>query len=145
MKKFFLLCFVLLWTPFAVGCGNHSADDAEGTINSMDDTATSETVTLSEAESAEFIESYCYVICVRTNGLIVSVNDVGYIYVHCSDAKDRFKRYNTVVVEYAPDDLEEKRGFYMDDGGEIGQYSFKIKNPRGVRLADPSRGEPVFG
>ena len=93
----------------------------------------------------ELVESYCYVVCVKRNGFIVSINDVGYVYIRYAHAKDEIEIYNTVIVEYDPADLMEQSGIYIGSAGEIEEYSFKLQNPRSVRIADPSKGEPVFG
>ena len=142
MEKITILFLMIALILTAGGC----ASDSSGDDDSVDANGTSTEVTTAlEDESAARIESYGYVVSVKRNGFVASINEIGYVYIRYDGAKDEIELYDTVIVEYSSADLIEKNGFYMGSGGEIERYSYQIKEPRRVRVADPSNGEPVFG
>ena len=99
----------------------------------------------SSSNDGKLIEAYCYVTCVKYDGFVAHINDVGYVFIKYANAKKQFEVFDTVIVEYYDTDLIEKNGTYTDHSGEKGTYSYKIAKPQNVRVADPSNGEPVFG
>ena len=123
MKKISALFLILVLMLSIVGCNTSSSNDKEGKI----------------------IEAYCYVVHVKSNGFVASINDVGYVYIKCPNAKKQIEKFDTVIIEYYETDLIEKSGTYTDVSGERASYSYKITDPKAVRVADPSKGEPVFG
>ena len=142
MEKITILFLMIALILTAGGC----ASDSSGDDDSVDTNGTSTEVTTAlEDESAARIESYGYVVSVKRNGFVASINEIGYVYIRYDGAKDEIELYDTVIVEYSAADLIEKNGLYMGSGGEIERYSYQIKEPRRVRVADPSKGEPVFG
>ena len=143
MRTKITILFLLIALILSVGgCVSDSSGDDESVDASG--ASTEDTSALGD-EADALIESYCYVVCVKRNGFVASINDVGYVYIRYDDAEDEIELYNTVIVEYSSADLIEKNGIYIGSAGEIEQYSFQIKEPRSVRVADPSKGEPVFG
>ena len=142
MEKITILFLMIALILTAGGC----ASDSSGDDDSVDANGTSTEVTTAlEDESAARIESYGYVVSVKRNGFVASINEIGYVYIRYDGAKDEIELYDTVIVEYSSADLIEKNGLYMGSDGEIERYSYQIKEPRRVRVADPSKGEPVFG
>ena len=142
MGKITILFLMIALILTAGGC----VSDSSGDDDSVDANGTSTEVTTAlEDESAARIESYGYVVSVKPNGFVASIDDVGYVYIRYDGAKDEIELYDTVIVEYSSADLIEKNGLYMGSDGEIERYSYQIKEPRRVRVADPSNGEPVFG
>ena len=90
-------------------------------------------------------EVYCYVVYVESNGFVADIIDVGVAYIEYSNANQEIELFDTVIIEYYETDLIEKSGTYTDVSGERASYSYKITDPKAVRVADPSKGEPVFG
>ena len=87
--------------------------------------------------------AYCYVVYTAPDGFVVHVNDLGYVFVKYADSE--IKLFNTVVIEYDAADLTKTDGSYIDLDGSSQGYSYILQKTRGIRLADPSKGEPVFG
>ena len=87
--------------------------------------------------------AYCYVVHTAPDGFVVHVNDLGYVFVKYADSE--IKLFNTVVIEYDAADLTKTDGSYIDLDGSSQGYSYILQKTRGIRLADPSKGEPVFG
>ena len=87
--------------------------------------------------------AYCYVVHTAPDGFVVHVNDLGYVFVKYADSE--IKLFNTVVIEYDAADLTKTDGSYLDLDGSSQSYSYMLQKTRGIRLADPSKGEPVFG
>ena len=90
-------------------------------------------------------EAYCYVAHVDSNGFVADIIDVGVAYIEYSNANQEIELFDTVIIEYYETDLIEKSGTYTDVSGERASYSYKITDPKSVRVADPSKGEPAFG
>ena len=95
--------------------------------------------------SGDITESYCYVSYVTTNGFAAHINDIGCVFIEHKNANKQIELFDTVIVKYHTSDLTEDNGSYIGVAGEKETYSYRIKNPKSVRLADPSKGEPVFG
>ena len=90
-------------------------------------------------------KSYCYVSYVTSDGFVAGINDIGRVFVEYANADEDIKLFDTVIVEYGTDDLIEENGSYVAITGNEARWSYRIKNPKKVRVADPSKGEPVFG
>ena len=120
MKKTIALILTIIFIMIMVGCNSSSND-------------------------GKLIEAYCYVICVKHDGFVAHINDVGYVFIKYANAKKQLEVFDTVIVEYYDTDLIEKNGTYTDISGKKQTYSYKMANPHNVRIADPSKGEPVFG
>ncbi len=128
MKK--LTTFVLILTlllSFA-GCDSEETDSTSNTIES-------------KTELTGVTESYSYVQWTYQSGFIASINGIGRVFIEYDNADSEFKMFDTAIVEYDSSDLVEESGSFGDYEG----YSYKIKSPKSVRKADPSKGEPVFG
>jgi len=90
-------------------------------------------------------KSYCYVSYVSSDGFVADINDLGRVFVEYANADDNIELFDTVIVEYSTDDLIEENGSYVAITGNEDHWSYRIQNPKKVRVADPSKGEPVFG
>lgn len=123
MKKLTALLLVMILIFSMIGCNNPSSNDRNGDV----------------------IEVSCYVTCVKFNGFVAHIYDVGYVFVKYANAKKQIDVFDTVIVEYYENELIEKNGTYVDVSGERMNYSYMIKSPVSARIADPSKGEPVFG
>ena len=99
----------------------------------------------SNREDEKVIKADCYVVCVKPNGFVASINGVGDVFIKYANAKEQIDVFDTVIVEYYETDLIEKNGAYVDARGERARYSYQIKSPKSIRVADPSKGELVFG
>ena len=127
MKKF-LAVLLLLMVLFALtACGNTYKDTSPSN------------------DQANTITAYCYVLCVKSDGFVANINDVGDVFIKYANAKQHIEVFDTVIVEYDKADLVEKSGTYTDVSGEKATYSHKLTNPKNVRVADPSKGDLVFG
>ena len=87
--------------------------------------------------------AYCYVVHTAPDGFVVHVNDLGYVFVKHADSE--IKTFHTVVIEYDVADMTKTDGSYIDIDGSSQSYSYILQKTRGIRLADPSKGEPLFG
>lgn len=124
MKKLISLVLVLVCVLTFAGCKN--------------DIAKSES-------KGDTVKSYCYVTYVTTDGFAANINDIGCVFIEYADAKDQIELFDTVVVEYHADDLIKENGSYIGVAGNEEVWSYRIKDPQNVRVADASKGEPVFG
>ena len=50
-----------------------------------------------------------------------------------------------VVMEFDETDLKSAAGTFLTVGEEEQTYSYILVDPKSIRLADPSKGEPTFG
>ena len=97
----------------------------------------------SESGAADIAIAYGYVVYAAQDGFVVDINDLGYVFVKHADPEIRM--FHTVVIEYDIADMVETYGSYPDIDGSTLSYSYILSKTRGVRLADPSKGEPLFG
>ncbi len=95
-------------------------------------------------DTHDVIQSYCYVLCVLSDGFVASINDIGNVFIKYNNRNDEIEVFDTVVIEYDRKDLLEAIG-HFEIAGEQETYSYRLNNPKTVRKADPSKGEPVFG
>ena len=106
----------------------------------------SETMPTDTAESdtavSDIAIAYCYVVYTAPDGFVVHINGLGYVFVTHADSE--IKLFNTVVIEYDADDMTETDGSYIDIDGTTQSYSYILPKVRGIRLADPSKGEPLL-
>ena len=96
-------------------------------------------------DESDATTAYCYVLNVTANGFVAGINGVGDVFVKYDNANQHIELFDTVILEYYETDLIEKSGTYTDVLGERASYSYKITDPKSVRVADPSKGELVFG
>ena len=89
--------------------------------------------------------AYCYVLGVTANGFVAHINGVGDVFIKYANAKQHIEEFDTVIVEYYKANLIEKAGTYTDPSDEKATYSYTVASPISVRVADPSKGELVFG
>ena len=106
-------------------------------------TETMPTTTAGSDAASGIAIAYCYVVYTAPDGFVVHINDLGYVFVKHADSE--IKLFNTVVIEYDAADLTKTDGSYLDLDGSSQSYSYMLQKTRGIRLADPSKGEPVFG
>ena len=91
-------------------------------------------------------EKYGYVVEVDRNAFIVSINGIGYVRVKYSGARDVIEKYDTVIISYDDSSLIEKGGsYYTDDSWEREEYEYTLERLKSFRVADPSKGDLVFG
>lgn len=90
-------------------------------------------------------EVYCRVECVNEDGFIVWTEDWGNIYIKYENPNLTIKRFDTVIAEFSSEDLKPATGSFVSLGGNEESYSYILEEPQGIRLADPSAGEPTFG
>lgn len=122
MKKCTALLLVLVLTFSLVGCNTSSGEPDE-----------------------EAIKAYCYVGYVDSNGFVADIGDIGKVYIEYPNAKEQIELFDTVVLEYYESKLTETDGTYIGVAGGTETYSYTLKSPKSLRVADPSKGEPVFG
>lgn len=123
MKKLTAVFLIIILIFSMVGCNQPSTSNDEGNTTTAD----------------------CYVLGVTANGFVASINGVGEVFVKYSNANQHIELFDTVIVEYYEADLIEKAGTYTDPGDEKATYLYTVASPISVRVADPSKGEPVFG
>ena len=97
----------------------------------------------SGATAPDIAIAYCYVVHTAQDGFVVHINDLGYVFVKHADSE--IKTFHTVVIEYDVADMTKTDGSYIDIDGSSQSYSYILQKTRGIRLADPSKGEPLFG
>lgn len=123
MKRYLALTLVFVFILSLVSCGGINNDLPEHGEN----------------------VKYGYVIDVERNAFIVSINDVGYVRVKYSGAKDVVEVYDTVIISYDDSALIEKGGTYIDDSWYVEKYEYTLEKLKSFRVADPSKGDLVFG
>ena len=92
---------------------------------------------------ADVQKKYCRVVCVREDGMILDIEQLGYVYV--KTANGDFAILSTVVMEFSESDLKPANGTFLKFDGSEQNYSYIIETPKSIRLADPTAGEPTFG
>ena len=122
MKKCTALLLVLVLTFSLVGC-NTSSDE----------------------QDAEAVKAYCYVGYVDSHGFVADIGDIGRVYIEYPNAKEQIKLYDTVIIEYVTSQLTETDGTYIGVAGGTETYSHTLKSLKSLRVADPSKGDHVFG
>ncbi len=88
---------------------------------------------------------FCRVVCLEEDGIIVSIEYIGYVYVKNVNANLEIRELNTVVMEFSETDLTPANGTFLNFDGRELNYSYILENPKSIRLADPEAGEPTFG
>ena len=86
---------------------------------------------------------FCRVVCVQEEGIIVDIEQLGYVYVKTVNAD--FVILSTVVMEFSESDLKPASGTFLKFDGSEQNYSYILETPKSIRLADPAAGEPTFG
>ena len=122
MKKLTALLLMLILMFSVVGCNIPSSNEKEEDV----------------------IKADCYVLHVKPDGFVAYINDIGEVYIQYPNALNQIEKFDTVIIEYYETNLIKTDGTYMDVSGERASYSYKIANPKSVRVADPSNGDPVF-
>ena len=97
------------------------------------------------ATDADVQTKSCRVVCLEEDGIIVSIEYIGHVYVKNVDADLEISTLNTVVMEFSEDDLKPANGTFLNFDGRELNYSYILENPERIRLADPDSGEPTFG
>lgn len=90
---------------------------------------------------------FCRVLCIKEDGIVVEIpdTDLGYVYVKYTNADLKIEPLDTVVIEFSESDLKSENEKFTDFFGEELTYLNILENPKSIRLADPSIGEPTFG
>ena len=90
---------------------------------------------------------FCRVLCIKEDGIVVEIpdTDLGYVYVKYTNADLEIEPLDTVVIEFSESDLKSANEKFTDFFGEELTYLNILENPKSIRLADPSIGEPTFG
>ena len=90
---------------------------------------------------------FCRVLCLKEGGIVVEIPDMdlGYVYVKYSNSDLEIAPLDTVVIEFTESDLKLASEKFTDFFEEELTYSYILENPKSIRLADPSSGEPTFG
>ena len=122
MKKLTALLLMLILMFSVVGCNIPSSNEKEENV----------------------IKAACYVLHVKPDGFVAYINDIEEVYIQYPNALNQIEKFDTVIIEYYETNLIKTDGTYMDVSGERASYSYKIANPKSVRVADPSNGDPVF-
>ena len=89
--------------------------------------------------------TFCRVVCLEGDGLIVDVENVGYVYVKHIDSNLIIEPSDTVVIVFSENDLKSESGPFQNFDGRELSYSYILETPKSIRLADTSAGEPTFG
>ena len=145
MKKLTALFLTIILIFSMVGCNQPSTSNGEGnttTENTNDENNFIKTNVNGESDATT---AYCYVLEVTANGFVANINGVGDVFIKYANAKQHIEEFDTVIVEYYKANLIEKAGTYTDPSDEKATYSYTVASPISVRVADPSKGEPVFG
>ncbi|MBO5043232.1 MAG: hypothetical protein J6D87_09725 [Clostridia bacterium] len=95
-----------------------------------------------DPQSATSITSHGYVLYVSEDGFVAHINAYGNVFVK-NKGSDAIDVFDTVIIEYYEANLFRESGSF-DIAGEIEQYSYMLE-AISVRVADPSKGDPVFG
>ena len=134
MKKLIALIFTVILIFSMVACNQPSTSNDESNSIKADINGESDATT-----------AYCYVLNVTANGFVAGINGVGDVFVKYANANQHIELFDTVILEYYENDLIEKVGTYTSPGDEKATYSYTVASPISVRVADPSKGELVFG
>ena len=120
MKKviIFLISIMLCLTLLLCGC---SQNDAEVEVQS----------------------EFCHVLCLKDDGIVVWIENIGNVYVKHVDASLEIEPLDTVVMEFSKSDLKSASGQFIDFFGEEMNYSYIIENQKGIRHT--TEEEPTFG
>ena len=91
--------------------------------------------------------SFCRVLCLQNDGMIVEIPDMdlGYVYVKHINADLQIDPLDTVVMEFSESDLKPANEAFVDFFGVERIYEYTLEAPISIRLADTSKGEPTFG
>ena len=89
MRKKFTILFLMTALILTAG-GCVSDPSVEGGSIDVDGTSTEVTTAL-EDESAARIESYGYVVSVKRNGFVASINEIGYVYIRYDGATQKYE------------------------------------------------------
>ena len=95
-----------------------------------------------DPQSATHITSHGYVLYVSEDGFVTHINAYGNVFVK-NKGSDIIDIFDTVIIEYYEANLFRESGSF-DIAGEIKQYSYMLE-AISVRVADPSKGDLVFG
>ena len=95
-----------------------------------------------DPQSATHITSHGYVLYVSEDGFVAHINAYGNVFVK-NKGSDIIDIFDTVIIEYYEANLFRESGSF-DIAGEIEQYSYMLE-AISVRVADPSKGDLVFG
>jgi hypothetical protein len=102
----------------------------------------------SEAAETDIQEESCRVLCLKEDGIVIAIieaEQTRYVYVKHVDADLGIEPLDTVVIEFAEQDLKSESGTFTDAFGEEQDYSYILETPKSIRLADSSVGEPTYG
>ena len=145
MKKLTAVFLTIILIFSMVGCNQPSTSNDEGNTTTENTNDENDSTKTNINGGRDTTTADCYVLGVTANGFVASINGVGDVFVKYSNANQHIELFDTVIVEYYEADLIEKAGTYTDPGDEKATYSYTVASPISVRVADPSKGEPVFG
>lgn len=94
---------------------------------------------------ADIQKKSCRVVCLQEDGMIVDIEQLGYVYVKNVNANLAIRTLNTVIIEFSEHDLKPVSGTFLNFDGRELSYSYILETPNSIRLADPAAGEPTFG
>ena len=86
---------------------------------------------------------FCRVLCVKDDGIILWVENIGRLYVKAKDIPSEIVPLHTVVVEFSESDLKPANGKFVDPFGKESTYSYILENPKSIRRT--TEDEPTFG
>ena len=88
---------------------------------------------------------YVYVVYVDDTGFVCQIEDVGDVYVKCPTGDYGIKTFDTVIMTYDLNAITESGGTYIPFEDHEATYDHTLESVRAIRIADPGKGEPVFG
>lgn len=95
------------------------------------------------AAKSETQSEFCRVLCLKGDGIVVWIENIGNIYVKQVDASLKIAPLDTVVMEFSESDLESVTGTFTDAFGEEQSYLFILETPESIRYT--TEEEPTFG
>ncbi len=86
---------------------------------------------------------FCRVLCLKDDGIVVWIENIGHVYVKHVDAALEIEPLDTVVMEFSKRDLQSANEKFTDFSGEELSYSYILEKPKSIRYTTDE--EPTFG
>ena len=95
------------------------------------------------ATESDTQSEFCRVLCLKDDGIVVWIENIGNIYVKQVDASLKITPLDTVVMEFSESDLASATGIFTDAFGEEQSYLYILETPESIRYT--TEEEPTFG
>lgn len=145
MKKVVFVMLIMLISVYLLsGCDNISPENSDSQLtNDTFDMNTEHNEIPNDPQSAIPVTSHGYVLYVSEDGFVAHINAYGNVFVK-NKGSDSIDIFDTVIIEYFEANLFSESGSFDIAGEPTEQYSYTLE-AISVRVADPSKGDPVFG